>query len=337
VTTDPTARTARRLISVVVPAMNEEESLHLFYDAVKSVTDRIDEFDWEFVFVDDGSTDRTLAVLLSLRERDGRVSVVQLSRNFGSYAALCAGIDHAAGDAVITISADLQDSPELFHAFVARWKEGYHTVWGVRAGRDDPWSTKLLAGLFYRVLRRFALPGLPRGGMDCGLFDRKVIEALRQVHDQNSITFMTIFWMGFRQTQVSYHRQMRRFGESKWHLAKKVKTAVDVLTSYSHAPIRLASYVGLALMALSVAGGLALLYRGLSAGWGEWGWVALTLAMTFLAGVQLTVLGVLGEYLWRVGSEVRGRPLYIVMNEYGFDSPERRLRQDVVPLKWVAR
>ena len=154
-----------KLISVVVPVMNEEENVRPFYDAVTHVTDGLIEFEWEFIFVDDGSTDQSLERLVALRATDDRIRVPELSRNFGSYAALRAGLDYARGDAVITISADLQDPPELFRSFVAQWQEGYHIVWGVRAERDDPWSKKILAGLFYRVVRRVALSGLPISGM----------------------------------------------------------------------------------------------------------------------------------------------------------------------------
>jgi glycosyltransferase involved in cell wall biosynthesis len=329
--TEHTGESSRRLISVVVPAMNEEESLHLFYQAVRGVTDRLAEFDWEFIFVDDGSTDRTLPVLLDLRERDPRVSVIQLSRNFGSHAALRAGIDYAWGDAVITISADLQDSPELFTQFVERWQEGYHTVWGVRASRDDPWNHRVLAGLFYRVLRGIALPGVPPGGMDCGLFDRKVIDALRRIPDGNSITFMTIFWMGFRQAQVPYHRQPRRFGYSKWPLGKRIKAALDVITAYSFAPVRLASYGGVALAGLAVVTEAAALGCAATLGTGL-GWPSLVSLLLFLAGFQLLTLGLLGEYVWRIGTEVRGRPYYIAMNEFSSELRARRSPRDVVPL-----
>lgn len=316
--TDSTPAPDRRLISVVVPAMNEEENLPLFYDVVKRVTDRLAEFDWEFVFVDDGSTDRTLAVLLDLRSRDPRLSVLQLSRNCGSYAALRAGIEYAEGDAVITISADLQDSPELFHDFVARWQEGYHTVWGVRATRDDPWNHRFLAGLFYRVIRAIALPGIPLGGMDCGLFDRKVVEVLRRIPGRNAVMFLDIFSMGFRQCQVPYHRQMRRFGQSKWPLGKRLRAALDVITQYSHAPLRVASYVGVVVSLLGVTLGAAALVSQAGGG------TALAALVVTLMGLQFLCLGALGEYVWRINSEMRGRPFYVVMGEYEADVRARR-------------
>lgn len=307
--------------------MNEEENVTPFYEAVTAVTDSLSGFDWEFLFVDDGSTDGTVERLATVRESDARIRVIQLSRNFGSYAALRAGFDYASGDAVITISADLQDSPELFRAFVERWQEGYHIVWGVRAQRDDPWSKKLLAGLFYRLIRRLALPNLPAEGMDCGLFDRRVVETFRQIPDKNAITFMTIYWMGFLQASVPYHRQRRQFGESKWPFRKRIKSAVDVITAFSFLPIRVSSYLGLAVSAISFFAAVVVLFNKLVLGIGDLGWPSLMVVVLFLGGVQLVMLGTIGEYLWRISLEVRGRPQYIVMREIGFDDNLRAARR----------
>ena len=310
----------RQLISVVVPAMNEEENIQPFYDAVTAVTDRLGEFDWEFIIVDDGSTDHTFECVQELRIRDARVCALQLSRNFGSYAALRAGFDYARGNAVIAISADLQDSPELFVAFVEHWQAGYHTVWGVRAERDDAWSKKMLAAAFYRTIRRLALAYLPTGGMDCGLFDRRVIDAFRRIPDRNSITFMTIYWMGFRQARVPYHRQRRQRGVSKWPLGKRTKAAVDVITLFSYLPIRLATYIGLISSVLSLLGAAVIIFDKVIWGVGAWGWPSLMVAILFLGGVQLVMLGTIGEYIWRISSEVRGQPQYLVMQEIGLDT-----------------
>ena len=308
-----------RLVSVIVPAMNEQENILPLYEAAKAVTDSLADFRWEFVFVDDGSTDATIEQILALRKQDSRVRALQLSRNFGSYAAIRAGFDYALGDAVISISADLQDSPELFAAFTARWQEGYDIVWGVREQRDDPWSKRVLAGIFYRLVRRLALTDLPDQGMDCGLFSRKVIDIFRRIHDKNSITFLTIYWMGFRQARVSYTRGPRRFGHSKWPLAKRVKSALDVITAFSFFPIRLISYLGFIISAVAFNGAVVVLFDKLVMGIGGLGWPSLMIAILFVGGMQLLMLGVIGEYLWRINSEIRGRPQYIVMKEIGFD------------------
>ncbi len=317
---------SRRLISVVVPVLNEEENIQPFYDAAVDATRDLTDFDWEFIFVDDGSTDRTAACILALRERDPRVRILQLSRNFGSYGALRAGLDYARGDAVITISVDLQDPPELFRSFVALWQEGNQIVWGARVQRDDPWTKKALASLFYALLRRLALTDLPTAGMDCGLFDRVVVNAFQQIADKNAITFMTIYWMGLQQARVPYHRQRRQLGTSKWPVGKRMKSALDVITSFSYLPIRMASYLGLTISILSLLAAILVLLNRLVFGFGElgWGWPSLIITMLFLGGVQLVMLGIIGEYLWRISSQVRGHPQYIVMRQVGFEEPSEK-------------
>lgn len=308
-----------RLISIVVPAMNEEENVLPFYEAVKGVTDSLPGFDWEIIFVDDGSTDATVERISGIREKDPRVCLLQLSRNFGSYAAIKAGFDYARGDACISISADLQDPPELFRPFTAHWQEGYEIVWGVREQRDDPWTKKMLARMFYSLIRFLALPNLPENGMDCGLFDRKVIDIFRKIRDKNSITFMTIYWMGFRQVRVPYHRHARQAGTSKWPIGKRIKAALDVITAFSYLPLRISSYVGLIISIVAFAGAVIVLFNRLLLGIGELGWPSLMITLLFIGGVQMLMLGTIGEYLWRVSSEVREMPQYIVMSEAGFD------------------
>ncbi len=310
---------SRRLISVVVPAMNEQDNVQPFYEAVKAVTDSLLDFDWEIIFVDDGSTDATVERIMAVRENDPRVCVIQLSRNFGSYAAIKAGFDYARGHACISISADLQDPPELFRSFAALWQEGYHIVWGVREQRDDPWSKKVLASIFYRLVRRLALADLPDHGMDCGLFDRKVVDVFRKIRDKNSITFMTIYWMGFRQARIPYHRESRQFGTSKWPLGKRIKSALDVITAFSYLPVRVSSYLGLIISTVAFVGAVIVLFDKLVLGIGEWGWPSLMITMLFLGGMQMLMLGIIGEYLWRINTEVRDRPQYIVMNQVGLD------------------
>jgi len=299
--------------------MNEQDNVQPFYEAVKAVTDSLLDFDWEIIFVDDGSTDATVERIMAVRENDPRVCVIQLSRNFGSYAAIKAGFDYARGHACISISADLQDPPELFRSFAALWQEGYHIVWGVREQRDDPWSKKVLASIFYRLVRRLALADLPDHGMDCGLFDRKVVDVFRKIRDKNSITFMTIYWMGFRQARIPYHRESRQFGTSKWPLGKRIKSALDVITAFSYLPVRVSSYLGLIISTVAFVGAVIVLFDKLVLGIGEWGWPSLMITMLFLGGMQMLMLGIIGEYLWRINTEVRDRPQYIVMNQVGLD------------------
>lgn len=310
-----------QLISVVIPALNEEENIEPFYERLRTVAGSLPHFRWEFIFVDDGSSDRTFERVTSLRERDARVCALRLSRNFGSYAAIRAGFDHARGDAVISISADLQDPPELFRAFTQRWQEGFHIVWGVREHRGDRWGKNLAAGIFYRLLRRLALADLPDQGMDCGLFDRQVIDLFRRIRDRNNIVFMTLYWMGFRQARVPYDRQARERGTSNWPLGKRVKSALDVITNFSYLPVRISSYLGILVSVVAFLGAAVVVFNRLALGVSGLGWPSLMIAIVFLGGVQMIMLGIIGEYLWRISNEVRGMPQYLVMDRFGLDAP----------------
>jgi polyisoprenyl-phosphate glycosyltransferase len=313
-----------RLITVVSPVLNEEMNLLPFYEAVTKVTDQLPEFDWEFLFVDDGSTDRSMELIRGLRDKDPRVRAIQLSRNFGSYPAYRAGFEHARGDAVIAISCDLQDSPEAFVPFTELWTQGHEIVWGVRAQRDDPWSKTMLAGLFYRLMRLLSIPDLPEQGMDSGLFDRKVIDAFCRIPDATNVTFLLIYWMGFRQARVPCHRKARERGESKWPLGKRIKSALDVVTWFSYMPMRFSSYVGWFFACVGLLGAAVVLFNKLFFGIGWGGWPSLMIVVLVLGGIQLIILGMLGEYLWRISAEVRGFPKYIIKDTLGFDSPVGR-------------
>jgi len=308
----------KQLITVVMPAMNEQENISPFYDALAKVTDSLSSFHWEFIFVDDGSTDATAELILALRQRDPRVKILQLSRNFGSHAAIRAGMDRASGDAVVCISVDLQDPPELIRSLTELWQEDFDIVWGVRGQRDDPWSKKFSAGLFYKVMRKLGLPELPDQGMDCGLFDRKVVKAFCRISDTHNITFMTIYWMGFRQARVPYHRLQRTRGASKWPLRKILKSAVDVMTSFSYLPVRICSYAGIILGGVALVAIAALVLIKLVFGAGVGGLSLLAAGMLLIGSLQFIFLGILGEYIWRMNTQIRGFPHYIVMKEIGF-------------------
>jgi polyisoprenyl-phosphate glycosyltransferase len=296
--------------------MNEEETLPVFHSTLVQVLSELSAYKWELIYVDDGSSDGTLRVARTLQNEDARLRVLRLSRNFGSYAAIRAGFERATGDAVVSISADLQDHPSIIAKFVAEWEAGFDVVWGVRGSRDDGWSKQWLAKAFYLLLRKLALKDLPLNGMDCGLFNRRVVQAFLSIPDKNNIPFMTIFWMGFLQKQVLYHREARRWGESKWPLGKRIRCALDVITSFSPAPIRYVSYLGLGLSFAGLAFASHIIFNKVIYGVGIGGYPSLMVAILVIGGVQLIMLGVLGEYLWRVSSEVRGRPDFIVMDDY---------------------
>lgn len=306
----------RTLISVVVPVFNEEENIRPFHDAMCAV--ELDpDIELEILFVDDGSSDASFERIAALRREDSRVRALRFSRNFGSHAALSAGLRAARGAAAMMISADLQDPPHLLHPFLEKWRAGHHVVWGVRETRDDPWLKSLSSDLFYKLLRRVALPNYPPRGMDCGLLDRKVIDTLNLFPEGNRLLPPIIVWAGYRSTEVPYHRQGRQFGVSKWSLKKRIKAAIDILVSFSHLPVQWISRLGFVVTLLSFLYASVIVTRRLFFDLGEVGWPSLMVAVLFLGGVQLMMLGLLGEYIWRAAEQVRGRPLYIVMEELG--------------------
>jgi polyisoprenyl-phosphate glycosyltransferase len=309
---------AQPLISVVVPVYNEEENIRPFHDELTRAVDGLPA-GFEIIFVDDGSSDHTFETIQELQGQDPRVRALRLSRNFGSHPALTAGLKHARGEAAVMISVDLQDPPELIGKFLERWREGYHVVWGVRRSRDDPWGKKLLAKAFYKLVRRIVLKDYPPEGMDCGLLDRKVIDAFGAFSEVSRIVPTLIVWAGFRQAQVDYHRRQRHSGKSKWPVGKRLKAAIDIIVSFSYLPIRLMSYLGLAIGISSFVYGLALIVRRVIWGLGGPGWASLMVAIGVLGGMQLVMLGILGEYIWRTSEQVRARPLYIVMEQIGFE------------------
>lgn len=306
------------LVSIVVPVFNEEANLARFHEAVTAVMGTIDGCDWEFVFVDDGSRDRSFAILEALRARDSRVTGLRFVRNFGSHVAIAAGVDHCRGDCVVIMAADLQDPPALIRDFIARWREGYDVVWGARTGRDDGVIRSWLMSMFYAAVRRFAIPTYPKGGTGsfC-LVSRKVVGTFRQCTERNRLTFGLIAWSGFRETQVPYHRPPREAGTSAWTFGRLLKSAIDTFVSFSFLPVRVISSLGLIVSLLSFAFGFYVVINRLVWGTKVEGWTSVMLAVLVLGGVQLTMIGVLGEYLWRILDETRDRPLYVIDRELG--------------------
>jgi polyisoprenyl-phosphate glycosyltransferase len=308
----------RPLIAIVVPVFNERENLRLFYDAVSDVIGLMPEYDWELMFVDDGSRDGSFEAVRTLRDRDNRVQALRFPRNFGSHIAIAAGMDHCRGDAAIVMAADLQDPPALIREFVRCWREGYDVVWGARTGRDDNALRSWGMSMFYRLVRRFAIPTYPPGGTGsfC-LISRPVIDVFRQCQEHNRLTFGLVAWSGFRETSVPYHRPQRLIGSSSWTLRKMFKAAIDTFISFSSLPIRAISTLGLLVSALSFVFGVYVFVNQIFFGTRVQGWTSVMLTVLVLGGVQLLMIGVLGEYLQRILDEARGRPLYILERTLG--------------------
>lgn len=310
---------ANTLLSVVVPCFNEEAVLYETHRRLTNVLHELRDIDYELIYVDDGSRDRTPAILQQLQAEDERARVVGFSRNFGHQTAVSAGIAHAAGDAVVLIDADLQDPPEIIPQFLACWRDGYHVAYGVRT--DRPGETKFkvaTAKAFYRLLNRVSETEIPLDTGDFRLMDRQVVDALQKMPERDRFVRGMVSWLGFRQVAVPYQRQARMAGESKYPLFKMLRFALDGITSFSVAPLKLATWMGFGVSGLAVIGILYALFNRLFTNNWITGWTAMFIAVLFLGGVQLLSLGIVGEYIGRIYGEVKRRPLYIVQEKHGF-------------------
>ena len=298
-------------ISVVVPAHNEAAGLALFHQRLTRALSGIDN--WEVVYIDDGSTDATLAAIESLRRTDDRVALVCLSRNFGKEIAITAGLDHAAGDAVVVIDADLQDPPEVIPELIAQWRAGFDMVYAKRRSRTgDSWLKRGTAHGFYRLMQRMGDLKLPEDTGDFRLMSRRAVDAVRQLREQHRFMKGLFAWVGYPTTYVTYDRQPRSAGVTKWTYWKLWNLALEGITSFTVMPLKLATYVGLGVALLSVIYAAQVIVKTLIIGNPVAGYPSLMTVVLFLGGIQLMFLGVIGEYLGRVFNETKQRPLYLV-------------------------
>lgn len=310
-------------ISVVAPVYNEEEVLPELYKRVRAVMEETGE-SWELVLVNDGSHDHSAEIIAGLHEADPRVTGVSFSRNFGFQIAVTAGLDHAQGDAIILTDADLQDPPEVYPAMIAKWREGYDVVYGIRASREgETWFKLFTAKLFYRMIYRITSVDIPLDTGDFRLIDRRVVEAIRHMPERNRFLRGMIPWVGYRQTGIEYQRVARFAGESKFSSVRQMLPfAVDAVTSFSYFPLQIATYLG---FIIAVISGLAILSVVLLRLFGPdtplLGQATTLVAVLFLGGVQLISLGIIGEYLGRIYDEVKGRPLYLVDKKWEYEQP----------------
>lgn len=309
-------------LSVVVPVYNEEAVLPLFHERLTQALEPL-EIAWEVIYVDDGSRDASFELMRGLHESDGRAGYVRLSRNFGHQIAVSAGIDHARGDAVVLIDADLQDPPEVIVEMVARWREGYDVVYGQRTERQGESAFKrATAAIFYRLLRKLTNVEIPLDTGDFRLMSRPVVEALQAMPEHHRFVRGLVAWAGFRQCALPYKRDARAAGETKYPLRKMLTFALDATLAFSYLPLRVATALG-ALVALASLGYAAFaVYARFVEGLTVPGWTSIMVALLFLGAVQLLCVGLIGEYLGRVYEEVKGRPLYLVQDaRHGQSSP----------------
>jgi polyisoprenyl-phosphate glycosyltransferase len=310
------------LLSIVVPVKNEEDGILPFVERTGAILDSIaHDNGWEILFVDDGSSDSTLAAIVAANQRDPRVRALSLSRNFGKEAALSAGIDHARGNAVIPMDVDMQDPPEVLPEMVGKWRDGYDMVFGVRRCRDsDGWAKRVTAGLYYRAHNAVSKDKIPENAGDFRLMDRKVVDVIRALPERNRFMKGLFAWAGFKQAAVEYDRAERETGATKYNYWKLWTLALDGITSASTVPLRIWSYVGalVALFAIGFAGWLTV--DTMIFGNPVPGYASIMTSVLFLGGVQLISLGVLGEYVGRILTETKQRPLYVVRDTVGIES-----------------
>jgi len=301
-----------RILSIVVPVYNETEVIDAFYARMTAVARSLPFTEHEILFVDDGSTDDTWSRVRAFAATDPAVRPLKLSRNFGHQAAITAGLDHARGDCVVIIDADLQDPPEVVTEMVARWDEGYDVVYGARGSRAGEGSMKLLtASAFYRLLNRLTRINIPVDVGDFRLLSRRAADQLRGLREQDRFVRGLVSWIGFRQTGVTYARDRRYAGDTKYPFRKMLKFALDGITSFSTLPLKLAMWLGYAASALAFLYLLSVFVQKLMGGTVQ-GWATIMVALLFLGGVQLICLGIMGEYVGRIFNEIKGRPLYVV-------------------------
>jgi polyisoprenyl-phosphate glycosyltransferase len=302
------------LISIIVPVFNNASSLPDLLERFQDLAAKNANDQFEFIFVDDGSMDNSFSILESLFQKESRIQVVKLSRNFGSNAALLAGLGQTRGDAVAAIAADLQDPPELINDMLVDWRQGHKVVLAARQSREDDFLTTLLADTFYSLFRRFAINTMPRHGFDFFLIDRQVCDLINNIQENNAYLMGLILWLGFSPKVVYYHRQARekRYGPSMWTTAKKIKYFLDSFVAFSYFPVRAASVIGIGFSLVGLIYAVIVITIRLATSVQPEGWASLMIVVLIVSGAQMLMIGILGEYLWRNLDETRRRPRFII-------------------------
>ena len=301
-----------KIVTILIPCFNEEASLPLLYEKLSEIAADT-RYGWEFLFVNDGSKDQTLAILKALAEKDSRIRYISLSRNFGKENAMLAGFDYATGDCMVIMDADLQHPPTLVPEMLRLWEEGFEDVYARRKDRDtDSWLRRKLSQQYYRILQKVSNVDILQNVGDFRLLDRKCINALRQLRETERYTKGMYCWIGFKKTELEFEVGERVAGNSSFSYRKLVKLAVNGFTSYTTAPLKISTYIGLIVSILSFVFMIVFLIKSLVYGDPVQGFPTLITVISFLGGVQLLSLGIIGEYLGKVFNETKHRPVYII-------------------------
>ncbi|MBF0622680.1 MAG: glycosyltransferase family 2 protein [Magnetococcales bacterium] len=315
----PDSRPGQFLLSVVVPMYNEESGIGIFFDTIEPILEQVTS-NYEIICVNDGSADSTVELLKQNHLRNPRIRLINLSRNFGKELATTAGLDHASGDAIVLIDADLQDPPELIPDMVDRWMDGYDMVGAIRSDRSsDSFGKRVSANLFYRIIGKLSETPLPANAGDFRLMDKRVVAALKRLPERTRFMKGLFAWLGFRQTMLYFSRQPRAAGSSKWAFWKLWNFALEGIFSFSTFPLRIWTYMGMITAFFAMCYMFFLIFRTLIIGVDVPGYASVLVTILFFSGLNMVGLGIIGEYLGRVFIEVKQRPLYLVQERVGFD------------------
>lgn len=310
-------------ISILIPAYNEEASLDKLFVRLANLANDVKDYSFEFLFVNDGSRDKTLEIIKDYAEKDDRVSYVNLSRNFGKEIAMVAGLDHVTGDAMVIVDADLQDPPELIPKMIALWEQGYDDVYAKRRSREgESWLKKFTSNMYYKTLQRFSHVAIQEDTGDFRLLDRRAIDALKQFRESQRNAKGMFSWIGFNKKELLYDRDPRSAGTTKWSYPKLINLAIDGITSFTIAPLRISTVLGLLVSLFAFCYLVFLVLRTIFFGSDLGGYPSLMAVILFLGGVQLLSLGIIGEYIGRIFNETKQRPLYLV-EEYHAGTPKK--------------
>lgn len=304
---------SKKLVTILVPAYNEQDVLQLLYERLQKIMDSSTSYDFEVLFINDGSKDNTLSIIQGLRNKDSRICYLNLSRNYGKETAMIAGLDYAKGDCVVIIDADLQDPPELIPQMLEYWEQGYDDIYAKRKSRKgESFLKKFTSKMYYKTLQSITNIEIQKDTGDFRLLDRRCVEALKSIRESQRYTKGLFSWIGYRKKEILFDRDPRAAGQTKWNYGKLINLSIDGLTSFTTAPLRWSAIIGLFISLAGFIYMLVIIFKTLFYGVDVPGYSSTMVVILFLGGIQLIFLGVIGEYLGRAFYETKGRPLYFI-------------------------
>ena len=314
-----------KTVTILIPAYNEQAVLAPLYKRLTALANNNKKYNFEFLFINDGSTDNTLSIIKNYAKTDTRISYVNLSRNFGKEPAMLAGFDYTTGDATVIIDADLQDPPELIPKMISYWEDGYDDVYAKRRSREgESWFKKKSSSIFYKLLQKSTNVDIQVDTGDFRLLDKRAINALRKIRESQRYTKGMFSWIGFKKKEITYDRDPRAAGETKWNYPKLVNLAIDGITSFTTAPLRIASFAGMIISLIAFFFIIVIIFKTTFFGDPVAGWSSTMAVILFLGGVQLLSIGIIGEYVGRIFNEVKNRPVYFVEEYHGGKKPVKK-------------